>query len=110
MAQEQKSLLWEVVLPDDSEDSNSPQDSEQSPQDSQSSEEIDSSQKEKEQIDLCDWIHDEVLNRHEAQLNALINEYEQNGDSPEVARVKANNAMLPVYREKLTKVLLKYMQ
>ena len=76
-----------TLSPADSEDGNSSQESEQSTQDSQSSEEIDSSQEEKEQIDPRDRIHDEVLSRHKARLNALINEYEQNGDSPEVARV-----------------------
>ena len=98
-------------MPADSEDSNSSQESEQSSQGSQSSEEMQSSQKEEvEQIHPCNRIHDEVLSRHEARLNALINEYEQNGDSPEVARVKADKTMLPVYRKELRKVLLEYLQ
>ena len=62
-----------------------------------------SSQEEIEQIHPWDWIH-------EARLNALINEYEQNGDSPEVARVKADKAMLTVYRKELRKVPLEYLQ
>ena len=37
--------------------------------------------------------------REETQLNALINEHEVNGDSENVARVKAENALLPVYRK-----------
>ena len=44
--------------------------------------------------------------REETQLNALINEYEVNGDSENVARVKAENALLPLYRKELSKVLL----
>ena len=40
--------------------------------------------------------------REETQLNALINEYEVNGDSENVARVKAENALLPVYRKELS--------
>ena len=44
--------------------------------------------------------------REETQLNALIHEYEVNGDSENVARVKAENALLPVYRKELSKVLL----
>ena len=94
-----------ILLPEDSEDSNSSQESEQSSQDSQSREDMQSSQEEIEQIDRWDRIHSEVLSRHEARLNSLINGYEQNGDSPEVARVKADNAMLPVYRKELRKVL-----
>ena len=47
---------------------------------------------------------------HKAQLNALINEYEENGDPNNVARVKAENALLPVYRKELRKVLLEYLQ
>ena len=94
-----------ILLPQDSEDSNSSQESEQSSQDSQSSEAMQSSQEEIEQIDPWDQIHGDVLNRHEARLNALIKEYEQNGDSPEVARVEADNAMLPVDRKELRNVL-----
>ena len=97
-----------ILLPEDSEDSNSPQESKQSSQDS--SEEIQSSQEEVEQIDPWDRVHGGVLNRHEARLNALINKYEQNEDSPEVACVKADNAMLPVYRTELRKVFLEYLQ
>ena len=42
--------------------------------------------------------------------NALINEYEGNGDLENVARVKAENALLPVYRKELKKVLLGNLQ
>ena len=48
--------------------------------------------------------------REETQLNALIHEYEVNGDSENVARVKAENALLPVYRKELSKVLLEDLQ
>ena len=44
------------------------------------------------------------------QLNSLINEYDENGDSENVTRVKAEDALLPVYRKELRKVLLEYMQ
>ena len=36
----------------------------------------------------------------------MINQYEENGDSENVARIKAENAVLPVYRKELRKVLL----
>ena len=55
------------------------------------------------QIILTD---DEAEKRHKTQLNALINdEYEGNEHSENVARVKAENALLPVYRKELRKVL-----
>ena len=40
---------------------------------------------------------------------ALVNEYEGNGDSENVARVKAKNDLVPVYRKELRKVLLEHM-
>ena len=40
----------------------------------------------------------------------MISEYEGNGDSENVARVKAENALLPVYRKELRKVLLENLQ
>ena len=36
----------------------------------------------------------------------MISEYEGNGDSENVTRVKAENALLPVYRKELRKVFL----
>ena len=39
----------------------------------------------------------------------MINQYEEDGDSENVARVKAENALLPVYRKELRKVLLEYL-
>ena len=71
---------------------------------------VDSSQEVTEHLDPWWRIQDEVEKRHEAQLNALINEYEENGDPNNVARVKGENALLPVYRKELRKVLLEYLQ
>ena len=53
----------------------------------------------------ADWVVDETEQRHGDQLNALIHEYEGNGDSENVARVKAENALDPVYEKELRKVL-----
>ena len=69
-----------------------------------------SSQEETEILEPGSRIFDEAEKRHETQLNALINEYEGNGDSENVARVKAENALLPVYRKELRKVLLENLQ
>ena len=92
---------------DDSEESDLSQESSEV---SQTSQETDSSQEVTEHLDPWSRIQDEVEKRHEAQLNALINEYEENGDPNNVARVKAENALLPVYRKELRKVILEYLQ
>ena len=89
---------------EDSEESDFSQESEVSSQEAESSQE--------ETENLTPWLRilDEAKKRHETQLNALINEYEGNGDSENVARVKAENALLPVYRKELRKVLLENLQ
>ena len=44
--------------------------------------------------------------RHEVQFDAVVDEYKRNGDSENVAHLKAQNALLPLYRKELRKVLL----
>ena len=83
------------------------EDSEESEVSSQGTE---SSQEETERLEPWSRVFDEAEKRHETQLNALISEYEGNGDSENVARVKAENALLPVYRKELRKVLLENLQ
>ena len=85
------------------------EDSEES-QDSQSSQETDSSQEVTEHVNPWSRILDKAQERHEVQLNALVDEYERNADSENVAHLKAQNALLPLYRKDLRKVLLKYLQ
>ena len=77
-----------------------------------SSQGTESSSEEEETENLEPWscILDETENRHETQLNALINQYQENGDSENVARSKAVNALVPVYRKELRKVLLENLQ
>ena len=41
-------------------------------------------------------IFGEAEKRHKIQLDALINQYQENGDSENVARSKAVNALVPV--------------
>ena len=90
---------------EDSEESDFSQESEVSSQGTESSQE-----EETENLEPWSRILDEAEKRHETQLNALINEYEGDGDSENVARVKAENALLPVYRKELRKVLLENLQ
>ena len=77
---------------------------------SQASQGTQSSQEETEHLEHWSRIFDEAEKRHETQLNALINEYEGNGDSENVARIKAENALFLVYRKEMRKVLLEYLQ
>ena len=56
-----------------------------------------SSEKETENLEPGSRIFDEAEKSHETQVNALINEYEGNRDSEKVARIKAVNALFPVY-------------
>ena len=77
---------------------------------SQAGQGTESSQEETEHFEPWSRIFDEAEKRHETQLNALINQYEENGDSENVARVKAENALLPVYRKELRKVLVGNLQ
>ena len=76
----------------------------------QNSQKTNSSQEETALLNPWSRILDETDQRHEAQLNALINDYEGNGDSENVERVKAENVLVPVYRKELRKVLLEYLQ
>ena len=72
-----------------------------------SSQGTESSPQETENLKPWSRIFDEAEKRHETQLNPLINEYEGNGDSENVAR---ENTPLPVYRKELRKVLLENLQ
>ena len=64
-----------------------------------------------EQIDPWDRIQDEAFERrYKTQFHDLVNEYDQNSDSSEVARIKADNALLPVYRKEHRNVFLEYFQ
>ena len=77
---------------------------------SQSSQETDSSQEVTEHLNPWSRILDEAQERHEVQLNALVDEYKRDGDSENVAHLKAQNALLPLYRKELRKVFLEYLQ
>ena len=90
----------------DGEDSQSSQETDSS----QSSQETASSQEGTEHLNPWSRILDEAQERHEVQINALVDEYQRNGDSENVAYLKAQNALLPLYRKELRKVLLEYLQ
>ena len=55
-------------------------------------------------------ILDEAQERHEVQLNALVDEYERKEDSKNAFHRKAQNALLTLYRKELRKVLLESLQ
>ena len=73
-------------------------------EESRSSQETDSSQEVTKHLKPWPCILDEAQERHEVQLNALVDEYERNGESENVAHLKAQNPLLPLYRKELRKV------
>ena len=77
---------------------------------SQSSQEKESSKEVTEHLNPWWRILGEAQERHEVQLNVLVDEYKRNGDSENVAYLKAQNAQLPLYRKELRQVLLEYLQ
>ena len=86
---------------EDSEDSQSSQETDSS----HSSQETDSSQEVIERLNPWSRKLDEAQERHEAQLDALVDEvdeYKRNGDSENVAHLKAQNALLPLSLQKRT--------
>ena len=92
---------------EDSEDSQSSQETDSF----QSSQETNSSHEVRGRLNPWSRILDEAQERHEVQLNALVDEYHwRNGDSENVAHLKAQNALLPLYIKELRKVLLEYLQ
>ena len=90
---------------EDSEESDFSQESEVSSQGTESSQE-----EETENLEPWSHIFDEAEKRHKIQLDALINQYQENGDSDNVARSKAVNVLVSVYRKELRKVLLENLQ
>ena len=63
-------------------------------EDSQSSQETDSSQEMREHLNPWSRILDEAQERHEVQLDALVDEYKRNGDSENVAHLKLKSRTL----------------
>ena len=61
----------------------------------------------REHLNPWSRILNEAQERHEVQLDALVDEYKRNGDSENVAHLKAQNTLLPLYRKEL-KELLEY--
>jgi len=92
------------------------QSSEESMEDEESSvSEQSSSEEEEEEKQMNGTKHtwsrilNKAMNRHSTQLDELEQEYERSGDSQEIALIKAQNSMLPVYRKALRKVLSEYL-
>ena len=99
-------MCWKFQLEVESEESDFSQESEVS----EAGQWTESPQEETDNLEPFSRIFDEAEKRHETQLNALINQYEENGDSENVARIKVENVLLPVYRKELRKVLLRNLQ
>ena len=76
---------------------------EDSSEDSVDSSQFDSTEDEKEVV----WarMQYKAMEKHQQDLEVMMQKYKQNGDSDEVAQAKANNALLPTYRKELREVL-----
>ena len=56
-----------------------------------------SSQETREHLNPWSRILDEAQEGHEVQLDVLVDEYKRNRDSENVAHLKAQDALLPLY-------------
>jgi hypothetical protein len=76
----------------------------------ESVDESDSSHESSDDEDDIDWerIKDEAVRRHISKFETLVGHYEQEGDSHEIAEVKAKNDLLPTYRKEFRKVFFEY--
>ena len=90
---------------EDSEDSQSSQETDSS----QSGQETDSSQDVTGRLKPCSRTLDEAQERHEVD-ECKRNKRNKDGDSENVAHLKAQIAHQPLYRKELRKVLLEYLQ
>ena len=73
------------------------EDDDESPQnspDSSVSEESDGKE------DVWERLQNEAMDRHHDEWESLVSKFEGNGDSHDVASVKASNALVPTYTEK----------
>ena len=50
------------------------------------------------------------MTEHSNPWSRIVDEAQRNGDWESVAHLKAQNALLPLYRKELRKVLLEYLQ
>ena len=55
-------------------------------------------------------LQDEANRRHDEQWKELVEQYEEQGNSQEVAQAKATNDLVPTYRNELRQVLLETMK
>src|SRR6056300_1506567 len=76
----------------------------------ESVDESDSSHESSDDEDDINWerIKDEAVRRHISKFEALVGHYDQEGDSHEIAEVKAKNDLLPIYRKEFRKVFFEY--
>lgn len=60
---------------------------------------------EEENIDVWSRIQDVARYRHTEEYNEMLEKYLANGDTEEIAAIKANNALVPTYRKEFRQVL-----
>ena len=58
-----------------------------------------------EGTDVWSRIQDKAMKRHDEEYKELLEKHLENGDSEEVAEIKAENALVPTYRKEFREVL-----
>ena len=65
---------------------------------------------EEENIDVWNRLQEKAMERHQETLGKLTEKYLKSGDGIDVAEIKANNDMIPVYRKELREVLFEQLK
>ncbi len=65
---------------------------------------------ESEDENVWSRLQDEASRRHYEDWKELVEQYEQQGNSEEVAQVKASNDLVPTYRNELRQVLFDHLK
>ena len=55
-------------------------------------------------------MQEETIGRHHKQFEILMENYQRNGDSVEVAKAKATNDLVPIFRKELREVLYEHLK
>ena len=99
----------EQIVEDEHDESEDEEDDEsQDKEDGKPEEEEDEEPEGGEDEEKNPWvgIREDVKEWHKKKFEALITEFQESGDSEEVAAVRVYNSLLPLYREDLKDVLL----
>ncbi|KXJ04808.1 hypothetical protein AC249_AIPGENE2424, partial [Exaiptasia diaphana] len=85
---------------------------EATPEETSSEEESTESESEELEVENNIWrrMQEETIGRHHKQFEILMENYQRNGDSVEVANAKATNDLVPIFRKELREVLYEHLK